>query len=191
MKSHFAPNLRTDNELWGMCLFPNDQDLIATCGDDATLRVWTNQHKKLLKCVKTNLDEKNAEIPPDHRTNDLADSCRGRSIAISHDGEIIVVGFKDGSLRLYDKELVLKNQVKQAKEWISDIKFSLDSTILAVGSHDNAIYIYSVNDMKSKCKPLRKHSSYITHIDFNLEGTILHSNCGAYELLFWDITSGK
>ncbi len=95
-----------------MSLFPNDPDLIATCGDDATLRVWTNQHKKLVKFAKTNFDEKMTEIPLDHRTNDYADSCRGRTIAISHDGEIIVVGFKDGSLKLYDKELNQKNFVK-------------------------------------------------------------------------------
>lgn len=33
----------------------------------------------------------------------------------------------------------------------------------------------------------RKHSSYITHMDFSNDGNFLHSNCGAYELLFWDV----
>lgn len=41
--------------------------------------------------------------------------------------------------------------------------------------------------MKPKFKPLRKHSSYITKLDFTAKGHHLHSNCGAYELLFWDV----
>jgi microtubule-associated protein-like 6 len=56
---------------------------------------------------------------------------------------------------------------------------------------DNAIYILSFPELKTKCKPLRKHSSYVTHIDFSVNGTLLHSNCGAYELLYWDLNTGK
>lgn len=33
---------------------------------------------------------------------------RGRSIAISNDGEFIVIGFKDGCIRIYDRELNIK-----------------------------------------------------------------------------------
>jgi len=33
---------------------------------------------------------------------------------------------------------------------------------------------------------IKKHSSYITHIDFSEDGETLHSTCGAYELLFWN-----
>ena len=35
------------------------------------------------------------------------------------------------------------------------------------------------------------HSSYITHIDFTADSRYLQSNCGAYELLFWDVQTGK
>jgi hypothetical protein len=38
---------------------------------------------------------------------------------------------------------------------------------------------------------MKKHSSYITHVDFSCDGVNLHSTCGAYELLFWDVTQGK
>lgn len=80
--------------------------------------------------------------------------------------------------------------MKHAKEWISDLKFSPDNSMLAVGSHDNAIYIYKISyengiHLKNH-KRLNKHSSYITHLDWSADGCSLHSNCGAYELLFWD-----
>lgn len=38
---------------------------------------------------------------------------------------------------------------------------------------------------------MNKHSSYITHIDWSENSLNIHSNCGAYELLFWDAQSGK
>ena len=47
------------------------------------------------------------------------------------------------------------------------MKFSPDGQTLAVGSHDNAIYVFNIADTKQRCKPMRKHSSYITHIDFS------------------------
>lgn len=102
------------------------------------------------------------------------------------------MGFKDGHIKIYDKDLNQKHGHKAAKDCISDMKFSPDGQTLAVGSHDNMIYIFGIADAKQKCKPMRKHSSYITHIDFSCDGNTLHSNCGAYELIFWDLAqNGK
>ena len=63
--------------------------------------------------------------------------------------------------------------------------------MLAVGSHDNFIDIYEVGDSWKLRSVLRAHSSYITHIDWSLDSKYLRSNCGAYELLFWDANTGK
>lgn len=38
---------------------------------------------------------------------------------------------------------------------------------------------------------MKKHSSFITHLDWSLDSSFLHTTCGAYELLFWDVFSGK
>lgn len=40
-----------------------------------------------------------------------------------------------------------------------------------------------------KSRFLKGHSSYITHIDWSVGGENLQSNCGAYEILFWDAES--
>ena len=63
--------------------------------------------------------------------------------------------------------------------------------LIAIGSHDNAIYLYTVGTWQKKGIPLKKHSSYITHFDWSMDSCYLHSNCGAYELLFWDVSSNK
>jgi microtubule-associated protein-like 6 len=58
ISSHFAPNKKSTNELWGLTPFANDNDLIASCSDDGTLRVWSVQHKRLLRSTSINIDEK-------------------------------------------------------------------------------------------------------------------------------------
>lgn len=88
-------------------------------------------------------------------------------------------------------------------EAIADVKFSPSSERLAVGSHDNFIDIYDVvltaprTSLEAAAarlhphKRLRGHSSYITHLDWSLDGRLVQSTCGAYEILYWDVDSGK
>jgi hypothetical protein len=46
------------------------------------------------------LDAKNQETPKDPKTEDLQDSVKGRCVEVSQDGKIIVVGFKDGTVKV-------------------------------------------------------------------------------------------
>ena len=62
---------------------------------------------------------------------------------------------------------------------------------MAVGSHDDVIDIYNVPAFSKKITLPKKHSSFITHLDWATNSVNLQSNCGAYELLFWDVNSGK
>jgi len=87
------------------------------------------------------------------------------------------------------------------REPISDVKFSPDSSMIAAGSSDDTIAIYgcelNIDDrQRATCslKPLhrlRGHSSYITHLDWSRDGQLLRSTCGAYELLYWNVETGK
>ena len=105
-------------------------------------------------------------------------------------GHVYVIKNEDEKFELKSIKKTGSKRIKA--EEISDIKFNPNGDKVAIGSHDNRIYIYKVaNYLKKKaCKPLAKHSSYITHIDWSMDGESLHSNCGAYEILFWDTTSG-
>jgi WD40 repeat protein len=78
---------------------------------------------------------------------------------------------------------------KAGKEWISEVKFSPDGSLLAVGSHDNSVYIYNVQGWQKKWA-FNKHASFITHLDWSEDGNSIHTNTGDYELLYWDVSKG-
>jgi len=108
-------------------------------------------------------------------------------------------------------------QRRDCNEDISDVKFSSNNRMLAVASHDNFIDIYATkfNETKpigpastgivktladpkplpaAECKYLKRlrgHSSFVTHIDWSADNTLLRSTCGAYEILYWDVAAGR
>lgn len=67
--------------------------------------------------------------------------------------------------------------------------YSPDGKKLAVGSHDNNIYIYDASSEYSFLGKLSAHTSYITNLDWSQDGLYIRSNCGAYELLFFKTDS--
>lgn len=180
VKGHYTPSRgRTvTNEVWGLHVLP-DGRTYASCSDDGTLRVWDIATKQQVNMVKFTDNE---EIP---------DSAKSRCLGVNPDGSSMAVGFKDGSFKILDtNSWNVRISKKDRKSEISDIKFSPDRSKLAVGSHDCLIDIYSVPDFRqiAVCKG---HSSYITHLDWSRDSGYLHTNCGAYELLFWDGNSGR
>lgn len=65
--------------------------------------------------------------------------------------------------------------------------FFPDGAYLAIGSHDNYIYIFAVSEEGKQYKKhgrLSGHSSYITHLDWSKDSQHLQSNSGDYEILY-------
>lgn len=66
--------------------------------------------------------------------------------------------------------------------------YSPDGKLLAVGSHDNKIYVFNTKSYKKEVKKdCTGHSSFITSLDWSQDSTWIRSNCGAYELLFFNL----
>jgi WD40 repeat protein len=94
------------------------------------------------------------------------------------------VAHNDGTVTIRQGISKVNFTKNDAKEWIEVMKYSPDGSKLAVGSHDNKIYVYSSSDysLLGICK---KHNSFITSIDWSQDGSYIRSVCGAYELLFF------
>ena len=78
---------------------------------------------------------------------------------------------------------------KNSKEWIEDVKFSPNNQYLAVGSHDNKIYLNNVPAF-SLVKKFGVSSSSITHIDSSQDSSVLRTNDGSYELHYYSVPDG-
>ena len=167
-----------DKELWGLCAHPKENKYF-TVGQDKLLAIWDISNRKIIKSC--NIEKE------------------GMTIACSPDGNNLAIGCKDGELLIYDannlkKLYMIKETVRKS---ISDVKYSPDGNLLAVGGIDKDtdgfmhIFIYDCkNKYKNKLK-LKGHQARVTHIDWNDNSDIIQSNSAAYELLYHSIDNGQ
>ena len=185
--SHFGP-------IYGACAHPTMPSRFATAGEDRLLCVWDGHAQVCSNYLPT-----------------LARSC-----AYTPDGNCIAVGCANGAVLVYrfqkarprsgvHASLIFFKVVQDCVEAIDDLKYSPDGKYLAVGSHDNFVDVYLVQKTSrfgtrkkdegkenayvhvSRC---RGHTSYITHLDWSVDSRVIQSNCGAYEIIYWDAASG-
>lgn len=150
-------------ELWGLDVHPRNQEFV-TAGDDGSIRLWDAPNRKLLSITSMN--------------------SKTRALAFSPDGNHIAAGLYSGAVQILSGDLKTKiTALECSKKWIEVMRYSPNGKLLAVGSHDRKIYIFTAPEYTKKaiCKG---HGSYITHLDFSEDSKYLQSNCGAYELLF-------
>lgn len=170
------------DEVWGLSIRPvtnenkEEGTHYATVGDDCFLRIWSLERHKLLQCIDLHTVSRACAYSPD-----------GNYIALGFGGGVAKKGKSknDGMVRVLrlDKsstgelQLTQVAEVKEAKQWISVVKYSPDGSTLAVGARDNSIYLYSVaNQYKRKAK-FPKHNSGINAFDFTADGRYLQSCC--------------
>ncbi|XP_074424090.1 echinoderm microtubule-associated protein-like 3 isoform X1 [Larus michahellis] len=161
------------DEVWGLATHPSSC-LFLTCGHDRQLCLWDGQEHALAWSLA--LED----------TGLCADFHPG--------GQVVAVGLLTG------RWLVLDTATQQplaggsdGNEQLSVVRFSPDGSFLAIGSHDNFIYIYSVTEGGRKYTRFGRctgHSSFITHLDWSKDGRFIMSNSGDYEILYWDVAGG-
>lgn len=71
--------------------------------------------------------------------------------------------------------------IKDRKEVIHELKFSPDGSYLAVGSNDGLVDLYAVAQRYKKVGECSRSTSFITHLDWSVDGRFLQTNDGAGE----------
>ena len=184
----------SDGEVWGLALDPKT-GFILTTADDNKLLVF-DPIKNRCVVSKGILNEKRGPKPKIGGASTLSqyppNQC-SRAVAISRTTGNIIVAMNDGSISVRENLFKINSEIAafhDSKEWIEVISFSPDEKRVAIGSHDNDIYVYDTKNYKlvSVCKG---HNSYITSVDWSCNGEILFSTCGAYEMLYFDAETGK
>jgi WD40 repeat protein len=189
MESH------NDGEVWGLAV-DSTNNLVVSAGDDNQIKVWSIQQRKSIATGVID-EKKGPQRKAGYGASTLATTGtnqQARSVALNNLNGHVAIGLNDGRVSIRTSVKAINNEVKSitdAKEWIEVIHYSPDNSKLAVGSHDNFVYIYDVSQGYNLLHKLSGHSSFITGLDWSVDGSALHTTCGAYELLFWDVNTGK
>ncbi|XP_035388974.1 echinoderm microtubule-associated protein-like 1 isoform X7 [Electrophorus electricus] len=156
------------DELWGLAMHPLKHHFL-TCGHDKLICLWdSDSHQP----VWTKTIEDAAQSAGFHPT-----------------GVTVAIGTQTGRWLVLDtetKDLVTVHT--DGNEQLSVMRYAPDGNFLAIGSHDNYIYIYAVAENGKKYNRVGKcsgHSSFITHLDWSVDSQYLVSNSGDYEILYW------
>ncbi|XP_058270452.1 echinoderm microtubule-associated protein-like 2 isoform X1 [Hemibagrus wyckioides] len=162
------------DELWGLDVHPSTEQFV-TCGQDKQVHLWdVNSHQPLWS--------KTIEDP-------------GRSAGFHPSGTVLAVGTMTGRWWVLDTETRdLISMHTDGNEIISNVRYSPDGAYLAVGSHDNFVYIYAVTENGKKYSRVSKctgHSSFVTHLDWSTNSQYIVTNSGDYEILYWEASTGK
>uniref|UniRef100_A0A8C0IVX1 EMAP like 1 n=1 Tax=Chelonoidis abingdonii TaxID=106734 RepID=A0A8C0IVX1_CHEAB len=162
------------DELWGLAIHPSKPQFF-TCGHDKHITLWdATSHRPVWNKI--------IEDP-------------AQSSGFHPSGSVVAIGTLTGRWFVFDtetKDLVTVHT--DGNEQLSVMRYSPDGNFLAIGSHDNSIYIYGVNENGRKYNRIGKcsgHSSFITHLDWSVNSQYLVSNSGDYEILYWIPSSCK
>jgi WD40 repeat protein len=180
MKSHSC------GETWGLGIA--DDDHFVTSGDDNQIYSWSIKDRKWVSESEICHENVDAKKGGASSMTTFADSKCARAIAINtHGNGHVAVGHNDGRVTIRSSVNGLgdiQKTLTDSDEWIEAMAYSPDGTKLAVGSHDNGVYMYdsSSYELLGKCA---KHNSFIVSVDWSEDGEYLRTVCGAHELLFF------
>lgn len=62
---------------------------------------------------------------------------------------------------------------------------------MATAGHDMVVDLYQVAQGYIHYARCRGHSATVLHLDFSSDGRVLRSTCNGYEILYWEVQSGK
>nr|XP_020446483.1 echinoderm microtubule-associated protein-like 1 isoform X4 [Monopterus albus] len=156
------------DELWGLAVHPLKPQFL-TCGYDRQVSLWDSSTHQVMW------------------TKSLEDAAQ--SAGFHPTGAVVAIGTQIGRWLVLDtdsKDLVTVHT--DGNEQLSVVRYGPDGNFLAIGSHDNYIYIYAVAENGRKYSRVGKcsgHSSFITHLDWSVDSQYLVSNSGDYEILYW------
>lgn len=168
------------DELWGLSIHPV-KEYYCTVGDDCLLKVWDLLDHKVIHQVVLEMPARCCAYNPDGRNLAIGFGCPRRVGPRQYDGKWAV----------YDTEdYQVLHEARDSNKWITDIKYSPNGELLAMGSYDNKIYVYSVVAGYALNAVIGQHNAFITHIDFSEDSGWLQSNCAGFELCFFEADTG-
>ncbi|KAG8216568.1 hypothetical protein J3R82DRAFT_6749 [Butyriboletus roseoflavus] len=174
--SGYLANLRRDislhNPIHSVVFSPNC-GLIATAGAKQGVQVWSA------------ITGGNVASLGDHSSTSLF-------VRFSPSGAFLAAAFEGGTVTVWDPKVGREHMKHESchTETITCIEFSTDSALLASGSRDHAIQVWSVETAKPLYR-LASHEGPVTSLAFSCDSLRLFSGSEDNLIISWDVSTGK
>uniref|UniRef100_S4RBT9 EML-like second beta-propeller domain-containing protein n=1 Tax=Petromyzon marinus TaxID=7757 RepID=S4RBT9_PETMA len=198
------------DELWGLECHPS-RDRFFTCSYDKRVSMWDVHSHRLIWSKSVEAVHLSALSPTSLHSSTCYNAAAhtltcDKNIQTTHQreppveaaqsadfhptGTVVAVGMQKGKWAVLDAETSdLVTLHTDGAELLSVMRYSPDGSMLAIGSHENFIFLHAVSEDGRRYTRLGKctgHSSFITHLDWSVDGEFLVSNSGDYEILYWN-----
>ena len=182
LASHFK------DELWGLDVRSGTTQY-CTVGDDSYLRIWDLLQHKQIFSIDMKGPARCCAFSPDgvflavgfgtgEDASKTTNSKKNNNKTKQTSSESLVRIYRVDTLLSGNPNNAILAEIKEAKRWISVIKFSSDGLTLFVGSKDNSVYLYSVVQQFRRKAKFSKHNAGILNLDVSLCGKYMQSCCG-------------
>jgi WD40 repeat protein len=161
----------TDDVNW--VAFSPDGRILATAGNDATIRLWDIATGKTRTTLKGHTD-------------------KVWSVAFSPDGRILATASTDATIRLWDVGTgKTRTTLRGHTSEVYSVAFSPDGRTLASGGYDTTVRLWDVGTGKTRIA-LRGHTNDVYSVTFSPDGrTLATASNDDAPVRLWDVATGK
>jgi len=192
-----------DGEAWGLEVL-QDKGTFLTCGDDNQVFEYSIPEKKMVregkvwsfelfggKPYETSKIKSTASTlssyPVQQQARCVTYSPHHDHVAVSNNyGDVSILDYNDFSKRL--------TTLYKPREWCEALSYSPNGEYLAVGSHDDSIYVYKVSeagDYSLHWSITFVHSSAIVGMDWTVDSKFLRAVDQAYAKIFYNVEESQ
>lgn len=126
-------------------------------------------------------------LAPNQQARAIAYSKKHGHVAVSDNyGAVSIRSFAD-----FDNEVI---RLEKADEWNEVIRYSPDDKFLAIGSHDNKVYIYDVSEegkYSYHWSTGEKITSFVNNLDWTLDSKYIRTCSGSHEKQYFNVADKK